>query len=305
MNISSPPVRQASSPETPCLDQHRDLSSAVGLGLKPAHYTNVLDEQDPAGHPAWLEVHPQNYFGDGGPPHRWLTAIAEVYPLSFHSVGLSLGSVGGVHSEELDRLAALCERYRPARVSDHLSWSGSAHDRLPDLLPIPYTREALDHFVAETGRVQDRLKRPILLENPSRYLAYTADEMGETDFIHTLCRRAGCGLLLDINNVVVSCTNLNLSAGDYVDAVDPAIVGEVHLAGHAREDHADGPMLIDDHGSRITDATWQLYRRFIQRAGPKPTLVEWDTDIPAYAVLMQEADKATVMLQQLRAPAYA
>ncbi len=292
MNVSNHPVRQA-PPSRVC----RDLPSAVGIGLKAAHYENVLDGEEPAGHPAWVEVHPQNYFGDGGPPHRWLTAIAEAYPLSFHSVGLSLGSVDGVHAEELDKLAALCERYAPASVSDHLSWSGSAHDRLPDLLPIPYTREALDHFTREVGKVQDRLKRPILLENPSRYLSYIADEMDETDFIHELCQRAGCGLLFDVNNVEVSCTNLNLSAEDYIDAINPDIVGEMHLAGHATETHAEGPLLIDDHGSRVTDITWALYRRFIGRAGPMPTLIEWDTDVPEYSVLMAEADKVTAVLQ--------
>lgn len=298
MQLHAHPVRQPDSYQNPWLGPGRDLPSAVGIGLKSVHYTNVLNEEEPAGHPAWLEVHPQNYFGDGGPPHRWLTAIAGVYPLSFHSVGLSLGSVGGVHEEELERLAALCERYEPARVSDHLSWSGNAHDRLPDLLPIPYTKEALDHFVRETGKVQDRLKRAILLENPSRYLAYKADEMDETDFIHDLCRRAGCGLLFDVNNVEVSCTNLNLSAADYIDAIDPDIVGEMHLAGHASEELDDGPMLIDDHGSHVTDTTWSLYRRFIERAGPKPTLIEWDTDIPDYAVLMAEADKVTAVLER-------
>ena len=298
MNTNSQPVRQPETYQTPWFRPGRDLPSAVGIGLKSVHYNNVLDEDDAAGHPAWLEVHPQNYFGDGGPPHRWLTAIAEVYPLSFHSVGLSLGSVDGVNTAELEQLAALCERYEPARVSDHLSWSGNAHDRLPDLLPIPYTKEALDHFVREVGKVQDRLQRAILLENPSRYLAYIADEMDETDFIHELCRRAGCGLLFDINNVEVSCTNLNLSAADYVDAIDPAIVGEMHLAGHATEQLDDGPLLIDDHGSFVTDTTWALYNRFIARAGPKPTLIEWDTDIPDYATLMSEADKVTAVLEQ-------
>ncbi len=293
MNIATHPVRQDSPSWA-----RRDLPSAVGIGLKAAHYENVLDGEEPAGHPLWVEVHPQNYFGDGGPPHRWLTAIAEVYPLSFHSVGLSLGSVGGVHAEELDKLAALCERYDPASVSDHLSWSGNAHDRLPDLLPIPYTKEALDHFVREVGRVQDRLKRPILLENPSRYLAYVHDEMDETEFIHELCRRAGCGLLFDVNNVEVSCTNLGLSAEDYIDAVNADIVGEMHLAGHATEMLDDGPMLIDDHGSHVTDKTWTLYERFIHRAGAKPTLIEWDTDVPDYAILMAEADKVTGILQQ-------
>ena len=297
MTASIHSVRTPRNDRANSLEPCRNLPSNVGIGLKPAHYNRALDRTDCAGHPGWVEVHPQNYFGDGGPPHRWLAAIAEVYPVSFHSVGLSIGSADGADRDELERLAALCERYRPASISDHLSWSGSAQDRLPDLLPIPYTAETLDHFVREVGKVQERLQRRILLENPSRYLSYSADEMDETDFIHTLCRRAGCGLLFDINNVEVSCTNLKLSPEEYVDAIDADIVGEIHLAGHASEDLDDGPMLIDDHGSPVTDATWALYRRFIARAGPKPTLIEWDTDVPDYAVLMAEADKAVRILR--------
>ncbi len=274
------------------------LPPSGGIGLKPAHYNDVLDKDTKVEHPSWVEVHPQNYFGNGGPAHRWLTAIAEVYPLSFHSVGLSLGSADGLNRHDLDKIADLCARYEPAMVSDHLSWSGNAHDRYPDLLPIPYTNEALDHFATQIGRVQDRLQRPILIENPSRYLSYRDDEMSETDFIHALCKKAGCGLLFDINNVEVTATNVDLDMEAYVDAIDPSIVGEMHLAGHAREDHADGPLLIDDHGSVVSDITWKLYQRFIERAGAKPTLIEWDTDIPEYHVLMAEVGKVEAVLNQ-------
>ena len=274
----------------------QSLPPSGGIGLKSVHYSNVLDEAPEAKYPSWVEVHPQNYFGDGGPAHRWLTAIAGVYPLSFHSVGLSLGSADGLNSADLDKLAALCDRYQPAMVSDHLSWSGNAHDRYPDLLPIPYTKEALDHFAGEIGKVQDRLQRPILIENPSRYLSYRDDEMSETDFIDVLCRQAGCGLLFDINNVEVAATNVGLDMEAYIDAIDPRIVGEIHLAGHAREKHDSGPLLIDDHGSIVSDVTWNLYRRFIERAGPIATLIEWDTDIPEYEVLMAEVAKAETIL---------
>jgi hypothetical protein len=271
------------------------------------HYKNVLDDAAQAKRPSWVEVHPQNYFGDGGPAHRWLTAIAGVYPLSFHSVGLSLGSADGLNSYDLEKLAALCDRYAPTMVSDHLSWSGNAHDRYPDLLPIPYTREALDHLAGEIGKVQDRLQRSILIENPSRYLSYRDDEMSETDFIHALCRRAGCGLLFDINNVEVTATNVGLDMDAYIDAIDPAIVGEIHLAGHAREDHDSGPLLIDDHGSIVSDVTWRLYRRFISRAGAIPTLIEWDNDIPEYDVLMAEVAKVENIIgdQQASEPHHA
>ncbi len=287
--ISDPHASPA--PPVPC-----SLPPLSGIGLKSVHYNNVLDDNPAAKRPSWVEVHPQNYFGDGGPAHRWLTAIAGVYPLSFHSVGLSLGSADGLNREDLERIAALCDRYQPAMVSDHLSWSGNAHDRYPDLLPLPYTREALDHLAGEIGKVQDRLQRTILIENPSRYLSYRDDEMSETDFIHALCKQSGCGLLFDINNVEVSATNVGLDMEAYIDAIDPGIVGEIHLAGHAREEHDSGPLLIDDHGSIVSDITWNLYRRFIKRAGPKPTLIEWDSNIPEYDVLMAEVAKADAIL---------
>lgn len=274
------------------------LPLSVGTGLKPQHYQALLDPDAPSGRPRWVEVHPQNYFGDGGPPHRWLTAIAEIYPLSFHSVGLSLGSADGLNKYDLDRLAVLCDRYQPASVSDHLSFSGNAHNRFADLLPVPYTHASLDHFAGEIGKVQDRLKRQILIENPSRYLAYQGDDMSEVEFIERLISRSGCGLLFDINNVEVSAINLRFSAQAYVDAINPDWVGEIHLAGHAVEHHDSGPLLIDDHGSHVTDATWALYRRFIERAGSKATLIEWDTDVPEYTVLMAEADKAQAMMDE-------
>ena len=274
----------------------RSLPPSGGIGLKSVHYQNVLDDAPQAKRPSWVEVHPQNYFGDGGPAHRWLTAIAGVYPLSFHSVGLSLGSAEGLNAADLEKLAALCDRYQPAMVSDHLSWSGNAHDRYPDLLPIPYTSEALDHVAGEIGKVQDRLQRTILIENPSRYLGFRDDQMSETEFIHALCRKAGCGLLFDINNVEVTATNVGLDMDAYIDAIDPAIVGEIHLAGHAREEHDSGPLLIDDHGAMVSDVTWHLYRRFMARAGAKPTLIEWDSDIPEYDVLMAEVAKVENIL---------
>ena len=269
------------------------LPFSTGIGLKPQHYDAVLSD---VARPNWVEVHPQNYFGDGGPPHRWLTAIAEVLPISFHSVGLSLGSAEGLNEDDLEKLAVLCARYNPASVSDHISFSGNAQDRFADLLPIPYTQASLDHFATQVSRVQDRLKRSILLENPSRFLAYEGDEMDEVEFIAALIARTGCGLLFDINNVEVSSTNLGFDATAYIDAINPDWVGEIHLAGHAVEQHESGPLLIDDHGSPVTEFTWALYARFIARAGMKPTLIEWDTDVPDYAVLMGELDKAEAIL---------
>jgi uncharacterized protein len=269
----------------------------VGIGLKPQHYDAVLSPGDPLEKPAWVEVHPQNYFGDGGPPHRWLSAIAEQMPISFHSVGLSLGSAEGLNEADLNKLALLCKRYPPAMVSDHLSFSGNAHDRFADLLPIPYTTEALDHFVAQVSRVQDRLGRQMLIENPSCYLAYRDNDMSEPEFLRELIARTGCGLLLDINNIVVTTGNLGGAAENYLAAIDPDWVGEIHLAGHATEHHDSGPLYIDDHGSAVGARVWELYATFIERAGPKPTLVEWDTDVPDYAILMAEAEKASAILE--------
>jgi hypothetical protein len=280
-----------------------DLPLSVGIGLKPQHYEALLSPDSASGRPGWVEVHPQNYFGvfdswRGGPPHRWLAAVAEEHPLSFHSVGLSLGSADGLNGHDLERIAILCDRYNPASISDHLSFSGNAHDRFADLLPVPYTKASLDHFAAQVDRVQSRLKRRMLIENPSRYLAYRGDEMGEVEFIEGLLAKTGCGLLFDINNVEVSATNLGFSAEAYVDAIDPDWVGEIHLAGHAVEQHDSGPLLIDDHGSSVTGTTWQLYRRFIERAGSRPTLIEWDTDVPEFEMLMAEARKASAIMDE-------
>lgn len=278
------------------------LPPRAGIGLKSRHYADVLAAVERGTAPAWAEVHPQNYFGAGGPPHRWLTAIAAHLPLSFHSVGLSLGSAAGVDMDELEALAALCDRYAPAMVSDHLSWSNGPSDKFPDLLPIPYTHAALDHFAAQVCRVQDRLGRTMLIENPSRYLAYAYGDWHEVEFLHALCRRSGCGLLLDINNVEVSAFNLGLDPAPWLDAFDPALVGEIHVAGHAvKDDNMGGRIAIDDHGSPVRPGCWDLLDNFLRRAGPKPVLVEWDTDVPDYPVLMAEAMKAGRLLEPVDA----
>jgi uncharacterized protein len=272
------------------------LPPKAGIGLKPQHYGAALDAAAQPGRPAWVEVHPQNYFCDGGSPHRWLTAVAEQYPISFHSVGLSLGSADGLIEDQLDRLAKLCERYKPAMVSDHLSFSGNAHDRYADLLPIPYTKEALDHFAAQVDCVQQRLGRSMLIENPSCYLAYSDNEMTEADFFAQLIQRTGCGLLLDINNIVVTTGNLGSDPRTWLSQIDPDWVGEIHLAGHATEMHDSGALYIDDHGSPVGDAAWMHYFDFITAHGAKPTLIEWDTNTPDFATYMAEAHKAQAIL---------
>lgn len=271
------------------------LPYAPGIGLKAEHYEDVLNHCDASGEttiPAWAEIHPQNYVMAGGPAHRWLRAIADKLPLSFHSVGLSLGSADGVIAHELDALAELCTRYEPASVSEHLSWSGSDTQLYPDLLPMPYTPESLAHFAAQISKVQDRLQRQILIENPSRYLAFADDTMDEAEFLNSLARQSGCGLLLDINNIEVSATNLGLDPNAMIDGIASEFVQEIHLAGHKREDYEDGPLLIDDHGSPVTDETWRLFSRFLNTAGPRPVLIEWDTDVPTFEVLIAECAKA-------------
>ncbi|MBJ7502152.1 MAG: DUF692 domain-containing protein [Sphingopyxis sp.] len=278
------------------------LPPRAGIGLKASHYADVLAAAERGKAPAWAEVHPQNFFGAGGPPHRWLTAMAGHLPLSFHSVGLSLGSAEGVDRDELEALARLCDRYEPAMVSDHLSWSNGPDDKFPDLLPIPYTNATLDHFTEQVGRVQDRLERSILIENPSRYLAYAQSDWDEVEFLHALCRRSGCGLLLDINNIEVSAFNLGRDPAPWLDEFDPARVQEIHVAGHViREDETGGAIAIDDHGSPVRTSCWDLLGRFLRRAGPKPVLVEWDTDVPAFPVLAEELGKADALLELVRA----
>jgi len=283
------------------------LTPRVGIGLKPEHYVAMLEACNGAGgvRTNWVEVHPQNYFCAGGPPHRWLTAVAEHVPLSFHSTALSLGSADGPDAWELDQLAALVARYQPASVSDHLSWSNAGGEKFPDLLPVPYTMEALERLIANIDRVQTRLKRAILIENPSRYLAFADDALDEVDFLHELCARAGCGLLLDINNVDVSATNLGFDAATYLSTLDASLVGEIHLAGHATDVFNDGTILkIDDHGAAISETCWSLYAAFIARSGRRPTLIERDTNIPTYDDLMAEACHAEMIMEAADGPAH-
>ena len=280
------------------------LPPRAGIGLKSPHFAPFLDSrrQGAGAVPTWVEVHPQNFMMGGGPMHRWLTAIREVAPLSFHSVGLSIGDPYGHDRDELERLAPLVRRYEPAMVSDHLSWSSIGGEYLPDLLPPPMTERTLDHFVREVSIIQERLGRTILIENPSRMLAFADDTFAEADFLSELSRRAGCGLLIDVNNVLVSRTNVGLDPLAYIDALPHATIGEVHIAGHAIEDHGDGALLaIDDHGSPVSEECWSLLEALLQRTGPRPVLLERDNDVPAFDELVAEATRAdTLLLQETR-----
>lgn len=275
----------------------RSIPASAGVGLKPEHYNAISDAPERA--PGWFEIHPENYMSAGGPAHAWLTRMADIRPLSIHGVGMSLGSADGLDPDHLERLAALVDRYEPALVSEHLSWSRIGGIFLPDLLPLPLTGEALDVMVRHVDQTQSRLKNCILIENPSTYLEAARADYDEPAFMAELCRRTGCGWLLDVNNVVVGCTNHARDATAYIDAVDGARVGEIHLAGHAVEEHASGLLLIDNHGSAVGAETWTLYERLIARIGPRPTLIEWDTDIPAWDVLCAEAAAADARITAL------
>lgn len=273
------------------------LPARGGIGLKPVHFAELVEAARRGAGPHWVEVHPQNYMMDGGPMHRWLNAVRELLPLSFHSVGLSLGDPSGCDRDELEALAALAERYQPAMISDHLSWSSLEGERIPDLLPLPLTRASLSHLVAEIGRVQDRLKRRILVENPSRMLAFAGDEYEEPEFLADLCARSGCGLLLDINNVLVSAANLGFDEHRWMESVDHSTVEEVHVAGHRLDDLGPGlGIAVDDHGSPVGEACWSVLESFVRRAGARPVLVERDNAVPAFAELAAEAARADRIL---------
>jgi uncharacterized protein (UPF0276 family) len=248
----------------------------------------ILDQRPAFG---FLEIHAENYMGDGGAPHRWLSALAEHYPLSVHGVGLSLGGAQPLDAEHLEKLARLVERYRPRQVSEHLAWSVMDGHYLNDLLPIPYDEESLAVVAGHVVQVQERLGRPILIENPAVYVAFDGT-LAEPQFLAELVRRTGCGLLLDVNNLYVSHRNVGLEIDCYLDALPRHAVGEIHLAGHHVRRIGNAEIRIDDHGSAVCDEVWALYRQALARFGPVPALIERDSDIPALSALIEEAGTA-------------
>jgi uncharacterized protein (UPF0276 family) len=264
------------------------------VGLKPQHFRDILDARPALG---FFEVHAENYLGAGGPFHHYLGRIAEHYPLSVHGVGLSIGG-DGLDLAHLDRLATLLARYEPQWFSEHLAWSRHGPVCLNDLLPVVYDEATLARVCAHVDRVQQRLRRRLLLENPATYLESRASTMPEAAFIGEVVRRTGCGLLLDVNNLYVSCVNHGRDAGAELTALPLHAVGEIHLAGHAVEvDSAGDPLLIDNHGAPVAQAVWSLYGQAIARIGPVPTLIERDNDVPAFEVLLAEARQAKRILQ--------
>ena len=262
----------------------------AGIGLKPQHFREVLASRPDIG---FFEVHAENYMVDGGPFHHFLGRVREHYPLSLHGVGLSIGGVEPLDESHLDRLATLIARYQPASFSEHLAWSSHGGTFFNDLLPLPYDRATLGRVCEHIDRVQERLQRRMLLENPSTYLEFEASTMTETAFLREVLERTGCGLLLDVNNVHVSCTNHGRDALAYIRELPLAAVGEVHLAGFARDQDAAGaPLLIDSHGSPVDQVVWDLYARVTMKLGAVPTLLERDNDVPALATLLAEAHQA-------------
>lgn len=276
------------------------VAGKAGVGFKPDHLASILEDADGIG---FFEVHAENYMGAGGPPHAALTRIRRDRPVSIHGICMSIGGPDPIDRAHLARFAALIDRYQPAMVSEHLAWS--THDNVfyNDLLPLPYTETTLARVCEHVDEVQSAIGRPILLENPSTYLTFEASTMSETDFIRAIARRTGCGLLLDVNNVYVSCTNQGIAPEAYLDAFPLDRVGEIHLAGHAVQQDDDGrPLLIDSHDRAVADPVWALYEAAIERAGQAPTLVEWDSALPQWPVLQAEAGAAQAILDRHARP---
>ncbi len=266
----------------------------AGLGLRSPHYADAADAAAPG---LWFEVHSENYMVDGGPRLAWLETIRTRHPLSLHGVGLSLGADATPDRDHLARLNRLVRRFEPFIVSEHLAWSALNGVYSPDLLPIPRSFEALQRVADNVQRTQDAIERSILVENPSHYLKISDHEYGEIEFLTELCRRTGCGLLLDVNNVYVSANNLGFDANAYIDAFPGRYVAELHLAGHSADPHLGEALLIDSHDAPVAAAVWQLYARLVARIGPRPTLIERDDDLPAFDVLLAERNRADSLLR--------
>ena len=265
------------------------IPARAGIGLRAVHHDALLAERPDVG---WLEVHSENYFADGGAQIDDLVKLAEHYPLSLHGVGLSLGSIDALDLEHLRRIRRLINRFEPALVSEHASWGSVGGVHLNDLLPLPYTWEALQHLARRVAEVQDALGRQILLENVSSYLQYTVSEMTEWDFLGDLVRESGCALLLDLNNIFVSSRNHGFDPIEFLTAIPRTAVREIHLAGHTANRYGDQEILIDTHSTHVCGDVWALYDAALGRFGSLPTLIEWDTDIPSLEVLVNEARKA-------------
>jgi hypothetical protein len=261
------------------------------VGLRAPHYRDILASKPAIG---WFEAHSENYFGEGGQPLVWLDAIRADYPVSLHGVGLSLGSTDPLNTAHLGKLKRLADRIDPCFVSEHLSWSSIGGRFFNELLPLPYSEEALRHVARRVSQMQDALGRRVLVENITAYVAFRDSLIPEWEFLNALCQRTGCGLLLDINNVYVNSVNHDFDPWPFLNGIQPMIVEEIHLAGYSEAECA----LIDTHGARVSDAVWALYEATLARIGPRPTLIEWDNDIPPLATLLGEAARAQTILER-------
>ncbi len=271
------------------------IPAQAGIGLRFPHHRPVAETRPDV---AWFEVHTENYMGGGIVPAT-LDAIRRDYPISLHGVGLSLGSADGLDTTHLERLREVVDRVEPGLISEHLSWSVTGGVYLADLLPLPLTPQALAVVCQHVDQVQTHLKRRILVENPSTYLQFRHSSIPEWEFLAQVARRTGCGILCDVNNIFVSACNHGWDAHTYLAALPPQAIGEIHLAGHSIREFGQGRTLrIDDHGSRVAAPVWALYREALARFGPIPTLIEWDTNVPALEVLMEEAATAQTLLEE-------
>lgn len=273
----------------------------IGVGLKNQHFSDVLQKKPDL---AFFEVHAENFMSSGGAHHRYLEEITQDYPLSVHGVGLSLGSADGLNAKHLQCFKDLVERYEPALISEHLSWSVEGGYYLNDLLPLPLNHESLSVVVDNIKQVQDIVGRQLLVENPSAYMALVDTDIPEPEFLAKLVQQTGCGLLLDVNNVFVSGSNMGWDTGLYLDYIPAEAVGEIHLAGHTVKDINGTVFRIDDHGSAVSGEVWGYFEQLVNRIGARPTLIEWDNDIPAFDELMTEAQKARVIMQSLMREAH-
>ena len=278
------------NPSLPDLPLPRDRA---GIGLRAEHYLEFVETRPAVG---FIEAHSENYFGRGGKPLHYLERARRDYPLSLHGVGLSIGSADPLNEAHLQRLRELIVQLQPALVSEHLCWSSIGGVYANDLLPLPYTEEALAHVVERVQRVQEWLGRTILLENVSSYVEFADTTMPEAEFVAQVARRSGCGLLLDVNNIFVSASNHGFDAQHYLETIPPGSVHEIHLAGFVAREVDGQRLLIDTHSAPVADAVWALYRRALQRFGAVPTLIEWDADLPPLAGLVAEAHKADALL---------
>lgn len=269
------------------------LPPRAGIGLRAEHFVEFVQTRPAV---AFVEAHSENYFGRGGKPLHFLERVRRDYPLSLHGVGLSIGSADPLSEAYLERLGELVQRLQPALVSDHLCWSSIGGAHANDLLPLPYTRQALAHVVRRVQQVQQRLGRLILLENLSSYVEFADAAMPEWEFVAEVVRRSGCGLLLDVNNVFVSAHNHGFDAQRYLDAIPVHAVQQIHLAGFIAREADGGSMLIDTHSAPVADAVWTLYEHALRRFGAVPTLIEWDADLPPLCGLLAQATQADARL---------